>query len=866
MTSSTASADQRTPGFLPGVRVIEIADELGEYCGKVLAGLGADVIKVEPLGGESTRGHGPFVDDVPDPDRSLYFWHYNFGKRSIVLDLESDAGRRDYLALAQTADVVLDTRGRSYMNDLGLGEEQLRETNPSLVYVRITPFGEDGPWADYAASDLIHLALGGVMMNCGYDPEPSGHYDLPPMAPQMWQSYHIVGEVTAIQTVAALIYARRTGEGQLLTASVHDAVSKNTETDLPDWVYQRQPHLRQTCRHSFAHIAATEGISRTKDGRWMLPYRTYLPGFVTSPEATLSVLRKYGMEMNLGDPKYQDLDFLRRPETILYVGAVIDQLIGRFTADKELWKDAQDAGLTWGPLRYPEENLADDHWAARETFLEVEHPELGRTFAEVGAKWYSADVPWPRGPRAPLLNEHSDDILAGMEAPRRRPAPKPGRPVLTAAVSKHGKPFALSNLRIVDLSWMLASGGAGRFFTALGADVIKVEHRSKVDGMRTGSGKPPHGLREERRAADGPIHPVYPPDELNRSGTFMELNAGKRSLSLNLKSKEGRAILEKLIADADCVIEGFSPGTMDRMGLGYSRLKEIKPDIIYVQQSGMGQVGTYGRLRSFGPTAQGFSGLSEMSGLPNPMAPAGIGYSYLDWFGAYQMATAIMAALYRRNTTGEGCWIDSSQVETGIYLTGTAVLDHSVNGRHWQRYGNRSPYKPAAPHGAFRAAGTDRWIAIACFTEEHWHALVRVLEVPDLASDTRFETLERRIAHQDELEQRVGRRTEEFDAFELMAALQAQGVPAGVCQTAEDRCETDPQLAHLGWQVELDQRDIGTWPVREVPVAFSATPSYIGGYLDRSGPSYGQDTETILGDLLGLSAEEIETLRHDDVI
>ena len=148
-------------------------------------------------------------------------------------------------------------------------------------------------------------------------------------------------------------------------------------------------------------------------------------------------------------------------------------------------------------------------------------------------------------------------------------------------------------------------------------------------------------------------------------------------------------------------------------GLGYDRLREINPRIVYVQQSGMGQIGTYGRLRSFGPTAQAFSGLSDMSGLPGPYPPAGIGYSYLDGFGAYQMALAMMAALYRQRVTGQGCWIDSSQAEVGIYLTGASILDHSAKGRSWARYGNRSPYKPTAPHGAYRARGEDRWIAIA---------------------------------------------------------------------------------------------------------------------------------------------------------
>ena len=213
----SGNAVESSGSFLNGLRVIEIADELGEYCGKVLAGLGADVIKVEPPGGEKTRGYGPFYNDEPHPNRSLHFWHYNFGKRGIVLDLESEEDRQHFMRLAETADIVLDTRPRNYLNDRGIGYDAMRARNPSLIYARISPFGDDGPWADYEASDLVHLALGGVMMNCGYDPDPSGFYETPPIAPQAWQSYQIVGEVTAVQIIAALVIS---AEVRARTASV----------------------------------------------------------------------------------------------------------------------------------------------------------------------------------------------------------------------------------------------------------------------------------------------------------------------------------------------------------------------------------------------------------------------------------------------------------------------------------------------------------------------------------------------------------------------------------------------------------------------------------------------------------------------
>jgi crotonobetainyl-CoA:carnitine CoA-transferase CaiB-like acyl-CoA transferase len=864
--------------FLRGVRIVEVADELGEYAGKVLAGLGAEVIKVEPPGGEITRTYGPFAGDESHPDRSLYFWHYNFGKKSLVLDLDHPDGQQKFRDLVSAADGVLDTRPRGYLDARGVGWDALSSDQPSLVYARICPFGDDGPWVGYLGSDLVHLALGGVMSNCGYDPEPGGKYDTPPIAPQMWQAYQIAGENMAIHFIAALMYKNAHGTGQLLSLAVHEAVAKNTETDTPNWIYARRPHKRLTCRHSFAQVDAsdqsgetTPGISATKDGRWVLPYRTYLPGYGTLDQV-VEVLRKYDMQDDLDDARYSDPDYIKRPETVRHLNAVVDRFVRSYKYDRDVWKDGQDVGLAWAPVRRPEENTTEEHWLRRETFLDVRYPELGRTYRQIGAKWLAPGLPWRSGPRAPLVGEHTAELLSELGSRTAAPGPRASAPVAAtgkaqapARTSVHGKPFALNGVRVVDLAWLLASGGAGRFLASMGAEVIKVEHVSKVDTMRLGTAQVPVGGRAERDSATRPL--AAPATRgLNGSGNFLDINAGKRSLSLNIKSAQGKDLLRRLIAEADIVIEGFSPGTMDRLGLGYDTLREINPRIVYVQQSGMGQIGTYGRLRSFGPTGAAFSGLSDMSGLPDPYPPAGIGYSYLDWFGAYQMALAMVAGLYLARQTGEGCWIDSSQAETGMYLTGTAVLDHEVNGRAWARYGNRSPYKPAAPSGAYPAAGDDRWLAISAFTEQQWHDLARTLASEEWTWDPRLATLALRLQNQDYLDAKISEVTAKWDAYELMHALQAAGIPAGVVQTAQDRCESDPQLAHLGWLVELNQTDAGRWPVRETSVRMSATPPYIGGPLDRHGPSYGEDNDYVLRAILNLGDEDIARLTEAGVI
>ncbi|WP_066285334.1 CaiB/BaiF CoA-transferase family protein [Arthrobacter sp. B6] len=856
-------------GYLNDLRVLEVADELGEYCGKVLAGLGADVAKVEQPGGEKTRGYGPFVGDVEDPNQSLHFWHYNLGKRSVTLNLETKDGQESFRQLSGATDVIIDSRPRGWMDSRGIGYEALRRANPGLIYVRISHFGDDGPWADYSGSDLIHLALGGVMMNSGYDPDPFGHYDTPPIAPQMWQAYHVVGEMAVISILGALNYRLQSGAGQLLSANVHEAVSKNTETDLPDWIFLRQKHLRLTCRHSMVS-GSTPALSITKDGRYLLPYRTYLKGSVTANggawDGTVNVLRKYEMQGDLDSARYHSAESRNEDTATERLSLQTDKLISRSLFKSDLWRDAQDNGLPWAPVRRPEENIDDEHWLVRGAFTDVHHAELDRTFTYTGAKWYSPDVQWQIGRRPPLTGEHTLEVLGEWQAPHEdRTQSMEARPAAEQILSKHGKPFALSDVRVIDLSWMLASAGAGRFLTAMGAEVIKVEHASRLDGMRTGLGACPPGGRAERDAATEPL-PTPTSKSPNRGGSFMEINAGKLGMSLNLKSAEGKAILEDLIRGADMVVEGFSPGTMDRMGLGYERLKELNPKIIYVQQSGFGQYGTYGRARAFGPTAQAFTGISEMSGLPEPFPPAGIGYSYLDWVGAYNMSQAMLAALYRRNITGNGCHIDASQGEAGLYLTGTAILDWSVNKRQWSRYGNRSPYKPAAPHGAYRTVGSDRWISVAAFTEDHWQSLTEVLGHPAWTQNPRFADLQQRLDNQDELDAALDLETRKWDGYELMSALQIRGVPAGVCQDAQDRYETDPQLKHLQWLVELDQTEIGTWPVKEHPVRMEATPAYMGGRLNRSGPNYGEDTDYVLSEILGFDDSRIEELRQGGVV
>jgi crotonobetainyl-CoA:carnitine CoA-transferase CaiB-like acyl-CoA transferase len=868
------------------VRVLEVGGEHADYAGLLCAGLGASVVKVEPPDGSPGRYLGPFYGGAPDPERSLYFWGYNRGKRSVVLDVSSPDGRSRLDELLSGADVLIDA------SPVGSFDVDLPRY-PALVHARLTPFGEDGPWAGFATSDLVSLALGGVVMNCGYDPDPAGHYDLPPIAPQVWHSFHIAGEQLVIGIVSALLYRLRSGLGQKVSVAIHEAVAKNTEIDLMSWVMLRQPVYRQTCRHALATVT-NPSISYTKDGRWNLSMhvgerdRRFLRPFMES----------YGLAEGMfsadvvGEPAPGVRPVAGASSAATAGVEYVQRLTRRFTYDDLPWREAQLAGLLWSPIRKPHENALDEHWLSRGTFADVPHPELGQTFRYPVSKWVSTRGSWQAGRRAPLLGEDDNLLHDGWQAAESDPssgtmaadsrptdgflgaASGSGTPVGVggasatgsswpadgnAGLSALGTPFPLAGVRILDFSWFLASAGATRFLAALGADVLKVEWKTHPDSGR--GSLVPSGGRSARAAANAPLPALQDP---SIGGQFNNKNPGKRGLSLNVADPRGLDIAKALLARCDVVAEGFSPGVLERWELGYEAQKAIRPDIIYVKQSGMGTFGTYGRFRAVGPIAAALSGMSEMSGLPSPAPPAGWGYSYLDWFGAYSMALSVLAALYHRDRTGEGQWIDASQTEAGIMLTQVPILDWSANGRAWERSGNRAPYQEIAPQGIYLCAGEDRWIAITCATDAHWKALADL--AGEYLADPRFASMAGRLAHHDALDAALSSWTRRFEPYSLMRQLQAAGVPAGVCQTAGDRCDNDPQLRHLGWLTELTGTRIGRWPLAEVPVRMSRTPPYLGGRSDRAAPLYGEDNMAILTGLLGMSEEEVAELTEQGVL
>jgi crotonobetainyl-CoA:carnitine CoA-transferase CaiB-like acyl-CoA transferase len=301
---------------------------------------------------------------------------------------------------------------------------------------------------------------------------------------------------------------------------------------------------------------------------------------------------------------------------------------------------------------------------------------------------------------------------------------------------------------------------------------------------------------------------------------------------------------------------------MERLGLGWERLHELNPRVIYISLSGFGHSGRNAHYVTWGPTAQALSGVTYMSGLPD-QPPAGWGFSYLDHTAGFYGAIAALMALHHRERTGEGQCIDISQVETGMVLCGVPVLDFQVNGRRYQRAGNGSRWPALAPHGVYRCRdsdeGADRWIAIAVETEAHWRALCDVLGAAELLTDERFASNLKRVQHQGELDSALTLHTRRFDTHELMYLLQARGVPAGTAQNARDKMEHDPQLQHRGFYVAADHGELGRHQFEGLPLRFSDARWEV----HRGGPCLGEHTLEVLTQLLGYSEADVEELRAE---
>jgi benzylsuccinate CoA-transferase BbsF subunit len=402
-------------------------------------------------------------------------------------------------------------------------------------------------------------------------------------------------------------------------------------------------------------------------------------------------------------------------------------------------------------------------------------------------------------------------------------------------------PHFLKGVRFVDLTWAGAGPFSTKLFSDFGAEVIKVESRSRPDPVRVG----------------GPFRAkVY---GINRSGYFASRNTGKRSLSINLKNTSSREILYGLIREADVVSNNFGPGAMDRLGLSYEEVKAVKPDVIYLAMPMYGEAGPLANLTGVGMTISAVTGLMWQTGYENDL-PLGPGTHFPDHAAnPYHAAFAVIAAMRHRRSTGRGLKIDLSQVESTINCMGLAVAEYMATGEERQRSGNRSRFH--APHNIFRCAGPDDWCAISVLDDRQWRALCDVMGDAALAADATLATAAGRVKQVERIEAAVGAWTANKPATEVMTVLQSHGVPAGVVASSRYLMEEDRQLAHRGYWLRVDHPEIGE-------SRFTAPPFILDNERVelRRPPLLGEHNEDVLTRILGYAPEQVRALQDQGVL
>ncbi len=411
------------PGAMEGLRVVELCDELGMLAGKLLADMGAEVIKVEPPEGDRTRTYPPFADDEPGQERSLYFWHYNTNKASVTLDLAEAADRARLQGLLARADIFLlsgEAAGLDLDLDLNLDYESLRATNAGLIMVTISPFGRGMPRAEEAATDLTILAGGGPVWNCGYD-----DHSLPPVRGGGNQGYQTASHYAVMSALVALLHRDEAGRGQHIDVNAHAAANVTTEAGSYSWLVAGQTVQRQTGRHAGVNPSMPSQV-QCADGRYVNtgipPRRPESFGLVCDWLRDAGLAEEF-LEFPLLEEGMRrerfDLSRLAEDEELQAIfGAgrsAMNFLASRLTA-YDFFTGGQQWGFQIGIIYSPEEALFDPHFVERGFPVEVEHPELERTVTYPGAPYQFEASPWRIRRRAPLLGEDNERVFAELEA------------------------------------------------------------------------------------------------------------------------------------------------------------------------------------------------------------------------------------------------------------------------------------------------------------------------------------------------------------------------------------------------------------------------------------------------------------------
>ncbi|AHH19857.1 putative family III CoA-transferase [Nocardia nova SH22a] len=700
---------------LDGTRVLDLTDGLGESCGRYLADLGAEVIRIEGPGGSRSRTAAPMVDGA-----GIAFALRNANKLGITLDLDTDAGIERLRALAADADIVIESLPPGWLARRGAGADRIRAVAPEVVWTSISGFGQTGPYRDWAATEPVLYGLSGVLSRSG---APGAEPLLPPAG--------LVEETVGAHAVWAtlLAYQRRlnTGRGETIDVSAFEAMVHGFD---PGFGTQGS-----------AAAGRSEDFPRGRpDASNFYPVFPCKDGHV---RICLLAKRQWrGMFEWLGEPaEFADPKYDTIPARFAAAGTLhplIEQLFATGT-QAELVEEGARRGVPVGGVHTLAEVVATPHFAASGALVDAEiAPGLTATVPSgyVGVGGVRAGI----RTRAPELGEHNDTVAV------RRSRSRDG----------DGDPEAapLAGLRVLDLGVIVFGAELSRQFADYGADVVKIENANFPDG-----------LRQSKRGA-----------ALAASVAWGHRN--KRSLGLDLRRPEGAEIFRRLVADADVVLANFKPGTLAAMGLSYETLAEINPGIVVSESSAFGSTGPWRTRLGYGPLVRASCGVSALWRYPDDAELLCDGQTvYPDHIAAHITASAVLAALIARRRTGCGTNIEVAQSDTALVQLGAQLVAEGLRPGSVAASGNADP--DCAPSGVYPCAGDDEWCVVTVRDDADWRAVCDVLNRPELAHDERFATAAQRIRHRTRVDALVSEWLCERDPQQAATALQSAGVPAG---------------------------------------------------------------------------------------
>ncbi|MDA3039130.1 MAG: CoA transferase [Actinomycetota bacterium] len=751
---------------LAGIRVLELAEGIaGPYGAKLLAGYGADVVKVEPSMGDRTRHLGPFPTDIADPESSALHLHLHTNKRSVVL------GRAEQLdRLIEWADVIIQSEP---VPDPG----ELRRRFPDKVIVTVTSFGLTGPYAGMVGDEIIHYALGGPM-------SASGNPDREPVKMGADLGQYECGTLVAVAALAGL--ARGVG--------THVDLS-NIETQVGS-IDRRMTYLL---------YGTYRGENVPRFGGYVVGPLTNGCRVAGDGHVQVSTLLNWIPRMLtvLDDPVmtelYSDPMFFFNPDLPEVADA---QLLGWTLArtKQDAMDEAQAGGWPITAVNRPVDLLTDKHFTARAYFETVDHPAAGPV-VQPGAPIRMEDG-WSTRRPAPLLGQHTDEVLAEIAALSGRPTQAPPDPAAP-------EQLPLEGIRVLDLTVVWAGPYATALLGDLGAEIIRVDNPRVFPSATRGlMARPPRMITDTIGGIFGGYPDAEPGDRpWNRVALFNAHARNKRSVTLDPRTDSGREAFLRLAEQCDVMIENNSVDLLDKLGIGWADLHARNRNLILIRMPSVGLEGPYRSYLGFGVNFEGLCGLTALRGYADADLSENESVFHMDAASGSAGAFAALTALRRRNQTGVGEMIELSQSENMINHIGEYVIESAWTGVEHTPIGNR--HRVRAPQGCYPCVGDDAWAVISIGTDAEWVGLGRAAGDPEWASDARFATADGRRARHDEIDELLGRWTAGLTPYEVFDRCQAERVPAAPV-LHELEALADPHLRERGMFRPNGNIDTGT--------------------------------------------------------